>query len=237
MVETINSLRNNRMKTGLAASTIASEHTMQMKKILGSLNTRTINASEPLRIGLKDIRDTDKRGKWWLVGASYRDQGLSKEDVPMSSSVTRTTDRLDGPLDLLQLAKDNGMNTDIRRTVFVTIMSATDYRDAYSRLLKLRFKKSQQLQIPKVILHCASAEMVYNPYYTCISRLLCSDRRIRMAFQFSLWDIFKRLGEDIEDGAYDEQADELSLGSIVNLAKLFGVLVAEDVLGLSILKV
>ena len=247
MIETINNLKNNRMKTGLAASSIASEHTIRMKKTLGSLSSRSIKASEPLRINLKDIRETEKRGKWWLVGASYRDDDMGDKHDPYEIEVPNPPvsdeengDTTSGVPDLVQLAKAHRMNTDIRRSIFITIMSSTDYRDAHMRLLKLRLKKSQELEIPKVVIHCAGAERVYNPFYTLISRRLCSDRKLKMALQFSLWDLFKRMGEG-EDGVEvyekDEERDGLGMREIVNLAKMFGVLVADGGLGLGILKV
>ena len=132
------------------------------------------------------------------------------------------------------------MNTDVRRSIFVAIMSATDYKDAQNRISKLRLKRSQELEIPRVLIHCASAEESYNPFYSLIARRVCSDRKIKMAFQFSLWNLFKRMGEDREDekeGPDDEDEDELQLRSLVNLAKFFGVLVAEDGLGIGVLKV
>lgn len=249
MIETINNLKNNRMKTGVAASTVTSEHTIRMKKTLGSLNTRTIRASEPLRIGLKDIRNTDKRGKWWLVGASYKDEDRNNQDLAAPPSKHQASphsgdmEMVDqGATDLLQLAREQRLNTDVRRSIFVSIMSATDYRDAHLRLLKLRLKKSQELEIPKVLIHCAGAEKTYNPYYTLIARKLCSDRKLKMSFQFSLWGLFKRMGEG-EEGIeedfeqQDEQDDTLGMRSVVNLAKLYGILVAEGGLDLGVLKV
>ncbi|KAA6411236.1 MAG: glycerol defect 1 suppressor [Lasallia pustulata] len=248
MIETINNLKNNRMKTGVVASNVTSEHTIRMKKTLGSLNSRTIRAGEPLRIGLKDIRDTDKRGKWWLIGASYKDEDRNDQDVAalhsklQSSPHSEDVEMVDhGGADLLQLAREQRMNTDVRRSIFVSIMSATDYRDAHLRLLKLRLKKSQELEIPKVLIHCAGAEKIYNPYYTLIARKLCSDRKLKMAFQFSLWGLFKRMGEGEEDveedfDEQDEQDDALGMRSVVNLAKLYGILVAEGGFGLGVLK-
>ena len=244
MIETINNLKNNRMKTGLAASSIASEHTLRMKRTVGSLNTRSIRASEPLHISLKDIRETEKRGKWWLVGASFKDENFVDEmegshtghsDTDPENGISNTTP---GAPNLLEIAKAHRMNTDVRRSIFITIMSSTDYRDAYLRLLKLRLKKTQKLEIPKVLIHCAAAENVYNPFYTLISRRLCSDRKMKVAFQFSLWDLFKKMdeGDDRIDDE-DQGTGGLGMGETVNLAKLFGILVAEGGLGLGILKV
>ena len=243
MIETINNLKNNRMKTGVAASTITLEHTTRMKRILGSLNQRNIRASEPLRIGLKDLRQTDKRGKWWLVGASYKDDDADVgEQTEQPSSARKNNgeaNRADVAADLIQLAKEQRMNTDVRRSIFIAVMSATDYNDAYFRLMKLHLKRSQELEIPKVLIHCAGAEKAYNPFYTFLSRRVCSDRKLKMSFQFSLWDLFKQMGEGEEEPReYDKEYEgKLGLRSLVNLARMFGVLIAEDGLGLGVLKV
>ncbi|MCJ1466513.1 suppressor of glycerol defect [Pseudocyphellaria aurata] len=246
MIETMNNLKNNRMRTGIAASTIASEHTVRMKKILGTLNMRKVRASEPLQIGLKDLRQSDKRGKWWLVGASYKDDIRDRiQDVPvkLKGKHDETISELgitdDTSTDLFHLARVQRMNTDVRRSIFIAIMSATDYNDAHLRLQKLRLKKVQEVEIPKVLVHCAGAEKMYNPFYSFVARRVCSDRKLKKAFQFSLWDLFKRMGEGqdaAEDNSDDENGDKLGLRSLVNLGKLFGVLIAEGGLRISVLK-
>lgn len=246
MIETINSLKNNRMKTGAAASAVVSEHTTRMKKTLGSLNNRSsLKATEPLRISLDDIRDTERKGKWWLVGASYHDPAkLAANQDPAeqrrSTKSAAPTSADQGTADLVTLARQQGMNTDIRRAIFVTIMSASDYKDAHLRLLKLNFKKTQELEIPRVLIHCTGAESVYNPYYTFIARKLCGEKRMRMAFQFGLWDLFKRMGErgddDESDGDDDDEATEMGTRKIVNFARLFADLIAEGGLPITVLK-
>ncbi|KAL8695250.1 MAG: hypothetical protein Q9218_000288 [Villophora microphyllina] len=245
MIETINNLKNNRMKTGITASSIVSEHVVRMKKTLGSLNTRNIKASEPLRVGLQDIRESGKRGKWWLVGASYKDPTESVEHRRASSEDSDSQKSDEGHFsqnmagDLLQVAREQRMNTDVRRSIFVAIMSATDYNDAYQRLMKLRLKKSQELEIPKVIIHCAGAEEAYNPYYTLLARRVCTDRKLKIAFQFSLWAFYKRLGEDVDDDKDEavEEEDKPGMRTIVNLAKMFGTLIADGGLTLNTLKI
>jgi nucleolar MIF4G domain-containing protein 1 len=246
MLETINDLKNNRLKTGAAASAVTSEHIIQMKKMLGSLNTRSLRATEPLRIGLADIRDTEKKGKWWQAGASYKDAPELLTATKASESLGQDEDLLDdsATTSLLTLARAHRMNTDIRRAIFITLMSSTDYHDAHLRLSNLRLKRAQELEIPRVLLHCAGAEGGYNPYYTLIARKLCADKKLKMAFQFSLWDFFKRLGEnrDEDDASYneddnDDENDEIQLRTIVNLGKLYGSLVSDGGMTLKALKV
>ncbi|KAH0607636.1 uncharacterized protein H6S33_002670 [Morchella sextelata] len=262
MIETLTNLKNNRLKSTTATSAVTSQSTSRMRKILGSLNTRHLRATEPLRASLDDIRNTETKGKWWLVGASWIGNQASAETAPAetttttpsssssssSSKPTKKTKKPDSEFgtitDLVELARQQRMNTDVRRSIFVTIMSAEDYTDAHNRLLKLRLKRKQEPEIPRVLVHCCGSEASYNPYYTLIARKLCGQRSLKMTFTFCLWDIFRRMGED--DGgraaageAFDdeEEGDEgLRMRRTVNWARMYGSLIAEGALGLDVLK-
>ncbi|KAL2849482.1 hypothetical protein BJY01DRAFT_143851 [Aspergillus pseudoustus] len=256
MIDTITDLKNNRIKSGPGAnSTIASEHITKMRKILGSLNnTRAIRATESISISRSDIHNSLKKGKWWLVGASWKEEDPLESarreltSLPSSSVSNRTAvvdDDSDAEPDYASLAKAHRMNTDVRRSIFVAIMSATDYQDAHVRLLKLRLKRSQEYEIPRVLTHCAMEEEAYNPYYTLIARRLCGElgRRIKVSFMFTLWNIFKRMGEsDLEDDEEDvgfggeDEENALSMPEIVNLAKMYASLVTDGTLTLGVLK-
>lgn len=250
MIETINDLKNNKMRTGVSASAVLSEHGTRMKKLLGSLNSRKLKATEPLRIGLKDIKEADKRGKWWLVGASWAGRAVDQDEQSNQKSDKRPKeddseedmdlDGEDGGVpDLAELAREQQMNTDVRRSIFVAVLSATDYEDAYVRLLKLRLNKDRQREIPNVLIQCAGAEAQYNPYYTLIAKRICSDRKIRWSFQDALWKLFRRLGESIFGDDAEEEEDEddkMDMRRLVNVAKMYGALVADGALGLAVLK-
>ncbi|KAL4819300.1 hypothetical protein BDW67DRAFT_194188 [Aspergillus spinulosporus] len=255
MIDTITDLKNNRLKSA-ANSTIASEHITKMRKILGSLNnSRVIRATEPISISRNDIHNSSKKGKWWLVGASWKEDPLESARQELSSLPAANThqatsvadDDSDAEPDYASIAKAHRMNTDVRRSIFVAIMSATDYQDAHVRLLKLRLKRAQEYEIPRVLTHCAMEEDAHNPYYTLIARRLCGElgRRIKMSFMFTLWNIFKRMGEsgdmddDDEDGSAlhgEDEENPLSMKSVVNLAKMYASLIADGTLTLGILK-
>ncbi|KAJ5624059.1 hypothetical protein N7510_000368 [Penicillium lagena] len=251
MIDIITDLKNNRVKSGIGAN-ITSEHITKMRKILGSLNnSRVIRASEPMNITRSDIQNSSKKGKWWLVGASWKEDPLVSARQELANLTSANPDAVaeedsDPEPDLGQLAKAHRMNTDVRRSIFVAIMSATDYQDANVRLLKLRLKRAQEFEIPRVLLHCAMEEEAHNPYYTLIARRLCgeSGRRIKVSFMFALWNIFKRMGEkndlddEDDDGGFDADDDEnaISMKSVVNLAKMYGILIADGTLTLNVLK-
>jgi nucleolar MIF4G domain-containing protein 1 len=248
MIDTITDLKNNKMKTGVGASAVVSEHITRMKKLLGQLKSKKVKSTEPMRVGLKDIQDADKKGKWWLVGASWAgrsasqkgtDKATNAEDDDSDDESILLDDVEQGP-DLGELAREQGMNTEVRRSIFVSIMSAMDYQDAYFRILKLRLNKERQREIPNVIIRCVGAEQHYNPYYTLVAKRLCSEQReVRWAFQASLWRMFGRMGEEGfgEDEVEDEDEDEaMDMRRIVNTAKMFGALVAGSSLGVIVLK-
>lgn len=271
MVETIDELHKKGAKSQAAFSAISTEHRNSMKKTLGSLSQRNNKASEPLRFGLADLENMNRRGKWWLVGSSFTD--VNSTDLapieksssvlddsngrPRSRSSSIDSDILDtSPAiipDLAQIAKQQRLNTDVRRSIFVAIMSASDYADAHTRLKKLHLKKSQELEIPKVLIHCNCVEGTYNPFYTLLARRFCGEHKLRMAFRFGLWDVFRRLSEGVDGDDRDEVEDDhrgdadvdgdesrgsgvLSLRALVNLGKMFGTLIAEDGLSLGVLK-
>lgn len=247
LIESINDLKNNKVKTGASASAIVQEHMTRIKKLLGSMNTRKLKATEPLRISLKDIGDSDKRGKWWLVGASWtgREGGNGKpsnedeaadEDDELDSIILGSDEEM--LPDLHAVAREQNMNTDVRRSIFITIMSSSDYEDAYARLMKLRLNKHRQKEMAYVLMQCVGCEKQYNPYYALVARRICGDKRIKFAFQDSLWKFLRRLGESpFGEDADDEDEDEtIDARRILSVAKMFGFLIANGAIGLSVLK-
>lgn len=259
MIETIDDLKNNKAKAGAKASAVVQDHTTRMKKLLGSLNTRKLKATEPLHIGLNDIEDSNKRGKWWLIGASWagRDEASEKQrsdrdagnDGHGADVVTRSTYGEDADSflpDLDGMSKEQGMNTDVRRAIFIAIMGAGDYEDAYARLMKLRLNNNRTREIPSVVLHCAGCEEEYNPYYGLVARRVCGNNRVKFAFKASLWKYFRRLGEplfgahadddDADDAHAGDKDDAICTRRIFAVANVFSFLVANGVLGLDMLK-
>ncbi|EXJ67262.1 uncharacterized protein A1O5_09909 [Cladophialophora psammophila CBS 110553] len=248
MIETITDLKNNKMKAATNNAGLASEHITLMRKVLGSLNNnRTIRASEPLRITRDDIKNSDRKGKWWLVGASWKghEPATAPAEGAMDTSIPTTSLGLDDDdsVDLLALSRHYGMNTDIRRAIFVALLSAADYQDAHLRLLKLRLKRTQEQEIPKVLLRCSAGENPYNHYYTLVARKLCLEKKMRKSFQFALWDFFRRMGEhppradDAEEDFTSEEDEEVEMTEIANLARLYAFLILDGAETLGVLKV
>jgi nucleolar MIF4G domain-containing protein 1 len=81
-------------------------------------------AHEPLRVSLEDLHTADKKGKWWLIGAAWGgDPWVDRQGkITKADENVDTSDRSSNHL--LKLARKQGMNTDIRRSIFVVLLSS-----------------------------------------------------------------------------------------------------------------
>ncbi|CUM64076.1 uncharacterized protein PRCAT00001665001 [Priceomyces carsonii] len=236
LIDTISSLKNNKLKT-------TNEHTLhlttRMRKYLSSFKGHNLDA--PIQVSLDDIRNVDSRGKWWLVGAAWKGQ---EETIVPDVNQSAINDILDSAEpNWMNLARSQRMNTDIRRAIFIAIMSASDYVDGLTKLEKLSLKRSQAREIPKVLLHCTGVEPAWNPYYALLASKLCNSHSYRKTFQFILWDLLKDLensdSESYSDfmGLGENEDEETKLKKILNGGRFFGYMLSEGSLNLHVLRV
>ncbi|TMS16109.1 Nucleolar MIF4G domain-containing protein 1 [Larimichthys crocea] len=126
---------------------------------------------------------------------------------------------------VLELARKQRMNTEVRRNIFCVIMTSEDYLDAFEKLLRMGLKDKQEREIIHVLMDCCLQEKTFNAYYAVLGEKFCSqDRRFQMTFQFSLWDKFRELSN-------------LSTSTFNNLVQLVTRFLQRKCLSLSILKV
>lgn len=238
LLETITSLKNNKLKSNSDAT---EQLALRLKKFLGTYSSTRL--TDPLQVSLDDIRNVQTKGKWWLVGSAWKGNDDTKQDEVVNRQVM--SDFLDSAEpNWLELAKAQRMNTDIRRAVFISIMSANDYVDAMQKLDKLALKKAQEREIPRILIHCAVVEPAWNPYYGILACKLCDDHSYRKTFQFMLWDLIKGFDGAMDDdddtdvfsGFDDDMEDDEKLKKILNLGRLFGFLMAEGSLALHLLR-
>jgi nucleolar MIF4G domain-containing protein 1 len=140
MIETLTNLKNNKLKRN-AAQNQGGDAVDRMKKFLSGLSKkrhssstslfshpnsiesrRQVLAHEPLRVSLEDLHSAESKGKWWLVGAAWGGDPLLDRRHESKSVDEKAIDC--GSNDLLALAKKQGMNTDVRRSIFVVLMSS-----------------------------------------------------------------------------------------------------------------
>lgn len=228
MVETLVALRAGKTK-GLGAER---EDVTRMRRFLAGMGKkRRLLAPEPLRVGLNDLLSADSRGKWWLVGAGWSGNPLVEQATTLSfdnnkKKQKKTTADAEDEEVLLELGRKQGMNTDVRRSVFVVLLTSEDYVHACDRLNAFRLTNVQEREFVRVALHCCGMERQYNPYYTLVLNNLCENSYDhRFTLQYAVWDFLRELGQG------DVKAERIS-----NVAKALAYLLARGSVDVTILK-
>ncbi|XP_069361170.1 nucleolar MIF4G domain-containing protein 1 homolog isoform X1 [Maniola hyperantus] len=171
-----------------------------------------------LNIRLEDLLKAHERGKWWVVGSAWEGSRVQEDKQTVNLPAS-------GDQRLLELARKQRMNTDVRRSIFCVIMAAEDYMDAFEKLQHLGLKGQQEREVIHVLLACCLQEKSYNPYYGVLGQKLCDyDRKYQLSIQYSVWDKIKEL-------------DSLSKQGMTNLAQFLIHIVMEKGLPLSVLKI
>ncbi|XP_076349101.1 nucleolar MIF4G domain-containing protein 1 homolog [Tachypleus tridentatus] len=220
MLDILMAIRNNNMHKIPNYDPSLVEH---LRKVLRGFVRKGCSVQE-LRISLEDLLNAEEKGRWWIVGSAWSGQITEKD--------SGTTTVESGPVlsdevsdFILELARKQRMNTDVRKKIFCIIMTAEDFLDAFEKLLRLGLNKEQEREIILVMMDCCLQESRFNPYYGHLIQRFCeADRRFQMALQFALWDKFKELGN-------------LKKHQLTNLAQLLIHQLTHTALPLSVLKV
>ncbi|KAG1656332.1 Nucleolar MIF4G domain-containing protein 1 [Nymphon striatum] len=225
MLDILMAIKNNNMQKIPNYDPSRIEH---LKKMSRSMIRKGSYISE-LRVSLRDLLDVRERGRWWIVGSAWSGQidnveenkKKRKEEIEGNQSVLEES----VSEKILDLAYKQRMNTDTRKNIFCIIMTAEDYIDAFTKLLKLGLKNQQEREIIFVCLDCCLQEKKFNPYYSFILEKLCTyERRFQMTMQCAIWDKLK-------------ETETLSKTHWSNLAQLVSKLILRKGLCISVLKV
>ena len=224
MLDILLAIKNNNVKK--IPNYDSSDQTHWQKIIKGFLRPG-ITQITPFQIGYEEILSVKSEGRWWIVGSAWtgsesrknNEVSLDKNSVDSRSPAYSS--------DLLTLARKMRMNTDTRKNIFCSLMSAEDFLDAAERLIKLTVNTQQkEREVIFVILTCCLKEKSqFNPYYAQLAIKLSNiDRKYRMASQFAIWDRIK-------------EAQSLEKHELRNLSLFTSRLILEKVLSLACLKV
>src|SRR3989338_7692066 len=221
MIETILDLKNNRKRL-----VNRSEDLVHFESVLDRLrqNDGTLSAADSiLRISWNQLT-THSKGRWWLVGSAFAEidnlrgrsagQGSHESLAANDPTIAR----------ILKLAQKQKMNTDIRRSLFCTMMSSEDYLDCFIKIMNMNLKGKQDRDVIHVLLCCCLLEKSYNKYYELLGTKLCSfNHNYKFTLQYAFWDKFRAISS-------------LSESKQANLSLLIAGLIKSFALSLAILK-
>lgn len=221
MLETMLALKNNDMRK---IPGYDPEPVERLRKLQRTLIQRRAGGSDmKLRVSLDNLLAAEQVGRWWIVGSSWSGAPMIGERGNATSKLSTAEGQFSAKV--LELARKQRMNTEVRRNIFCVIMTSEDYLDAFEKLLRMGLKDKQEREIVHVVMDCCLQEKTFNAYYAILGEKFCShDRRFQMTFQFSLWDKFRELSN-------------LPSSTFNNLVQLVTHFLKRKCLSLSILKV
>ncbi|XP_020865261.1 nucleolar MIF4G domain-containing protein 1 [Phascolarctos cinereus] len=219
MLETMLALKNNDMRK---IPGYDPEPVEKLRKLQRTLIRNSGSGKETqLRVSWESLLNAEQIGRWWIVGSSW--SGAPMIDCNSYNQQKQLKGTVSSKI--LELARKQRMNTDIRRNIFCTLMISEDFLDAFEKLLKLGLRDQQEREIVHVLIDCCLQEKIYNPFYAYLASKFCEyERRFQMTFQFSIWDKFRDL-------------ENLSATAFSNFVQLVAHLLKKKSLPLSIFKV
>ncbi len=128
MLESLTAIKNNDIRRLDAYDNQPIEAIRKQAKLLFKEEKDHVSQ---LNINFSDLINAHERGRWWIVGSAWSlkededsaENSLTKEQVDTVNSSAQGTN---GGFSekILKLAKEQHMNTDIRRAIFCIIISA-----------------------------------------------------------------------------------------------------------------
>ncbi|NXJ14379.1 NOM1 protein, partial [Odontophorus gujanensis] len=131
MLETMLALRNNDVRKIPGYDPEPVEKLRKLQRTL--VHSSSCGKETQLRVSLESLLSADQVGRWWIVGSSW-------SGAPMISNTdSKAQQKLHiGKVSskIMELARKQRMNTDIRRSIFCVLMTSEDFMDAFEKLLK-----------------------------------------------------------------------------------------------------
>ncbi|KAK9813973.1 hypothetical protein WJX73_007570 [Symbiochloris irregularis] len=239
LLDLIIDIKNNRKhskssaKADAAGLHMASEASLEppVKAWLSKVDTAAVQLHG---LSWDTLISSNKKGLWWLPGASRDDSSAA-----MTQLLAESAGAGEDGTRLLKLAAQQRLSTDVQRAAFCCLMGASDPAQAAERLLRLPLKGEAERTLVTVTVDCCLREAAWNPYYAhVLARLAAASKGHRTTLRVCMADRLKRTLAAADDLLGDEAHQE---GDAVvrrrhNLACLLSTLLADRSLSMAVLK-
>ncbi|PGH35010.1 pre-mRNA-splicing factor cwc22 [[Emmonsia] crescens] len=145
------------------------------------------------------------------------DEEDGDEDETDESSDEDEEDEKDQQMDIKDQSNTDLVN--LRRTIYLTIMSSIDFEECCHKLMKITLPPGQESELPSMIIECCSQERTYSKFYGLMGE--------RFAKLNRLWaDLFEEAFIKYYDTIHRYETNRLR-----NIAKFFGHMLSSDAIG------
>ena len=161
LVESVQDLKNNKHCYKISSEVEEIQH--QFTNLIKNMG---IIKLPPLNVGLADFRSGQSSGRWWKVGAAWKN-AAPKRDEEKQLKVSGKD----------ELAARLGLSSGLRKNVLTILLTCEDYNDAFLKLCNLKLSNFQQREVASIIVRCCLREESYNPFYGFLLSKLCDNFR------------------------------------------------------------
>ncbi|KAI1976545.1 pre-mRNA-splicing factor cwc22 [Ophidiomyces ophidiicola] len=145
------------------------------------------------------------------------------EDDSDATSDEDEEDEEDRQMDIKDQSNTDLVN--LRRTIYLTIMSSIDFEECCHKLMKINLPVGQESELPSMIVECCSQERTYSKFYGLIGE--------RFAKLNRMWtDLFEASFMKYYDTIHRYETNRLR-----NIARFFGHMLSSDAFGWHVLSI
>ena len=181
-----------------------------------------LDGQEGLGVFKFDEQFEENEDKYNQIKAEILGEGSDEEDEGDSDD----QDDEDGddavPDQKKQLEIQDETNTNLinlRRTIYLTIMSSVDFEECCHKLMKIDLQEGQEMELVNMIIDCCAAERTFSKFYGLIGERFCNLNR---NWQESFEQAFE---------TYYTTIHRYETNKLRNIATFFGFLIANDAVG------
>ncbi|KAJ5893270.1 hypothetical protein N7495_004961 [Penicillium taxi] len=154
-----------------------------------------------------------------ILGEGSDDDDEDEED----ESSDEESDTEEKKLDIKDQSNTDLVN--LRRTIYLTIMSSLDFEECCHKLMKIKLPAGLEEELPSMIIECCSQERTYTKFFGLIGERFAKINR--------LWsDLFEASFAKYYDTIHRYETNRLR-----NIARFFGHMLCSDALGWHVLSV
>ncbi|CAH9112680.1 unnamed protein product [Cuscuta epithymum] len=114
-----------------------------------------------------------------LEKAILGDESKEEGDSDAESVVEDEEDEVEDDEERMRITDETGTNlVNLRRTIYLTIMSSVGFEEAGHKLLMLKLEPGQEMELCIMILECCSQERNYRPFYGFLAQRFCMINKI-----------------------------------------------------------
>ncbi|GAB1191970.1 pre-mRNA-splicing factor cwc22 [Aspergillus pseudonomiae] len=168
----------------------------------------------------EEHEDAYKKLKAEILGEGSDDEEDEEDETDESSDEEAEEER--------QMDIKDQSNTDLvnlRRTIYLTIMSSIDFEECCHKLMKISLPPGLEPELPSMIIECCSQERTYSKFYGLIGERFSKINR--------LWcDLFEAAFAKYYDTIHRFETNKLR-----NIARFFGHMLSTDAIGWHVMSV